>query len=225
MTGKVNRVTTMEAFMFASIDSNKGKLLHSRAILIYGAAGIALAELAERGRISIENRRVAIKDASSIGDLLLDELLDVIGKKGSHYRLNSLISSMQYKVKRFGKRLLENLEDNGMVRIEQGRFLGLIPYNRYIVTQVHEHTRLVEELKEIVLSGNRMPEPRKAMLISMLHTCSVLRRRLDSSEYRQAKEVLKQIGKGQFFDSLSNDGRELQKAVKMAITAAQTAAS
>lgn len=215
----------LEAFMFASINEKNGSLLYSRSILTYGLAGIALVELAGMGRISYDGKRVTAGTASLTGDELLDQILSVLAKKTSVCKTHSLISSISYKVNRFAKRLLERLEDNGFIKIEQSRFLGLIPYDRYIISRTSEHERLIRELKDIVLNTDKRPEPDKALIITILHACGVLRKLFDKNERKQAHYTLKMIGKAEFFETLGDFGKEVHKAVKAIIAAAHAAAT
>lgn len=211
--------------MFVSINEKNGALLYSRSMLTYGLAGIALGELAAMGRVSFDGKRVTAGTTSLTGDEFLDDVLNVLAKKASAYKTSYLISSISHKVNRFAKRLLERLEDNGFIRIEQRRFLGLIPYDRYIVSRIREHEKIVRELKDIVLEGNKRPGPKIALLLTMLNTCDVLRRLFDKEERKQVRGTLKKIGKAEFFETLDDFGKDLQKAVKAIIAAAHAAAA
>ena len=193
-------------------------------MLIYGIAAVALAELASMGKIKYENKRIMLMDASLTGDELLDEALDICSGKASPCKVTMQISAISYKVKRFAKRVLERLEDNGFIKIEQKRFLGLIPYDTYMITRVSEHEKLVKELKDIVLRADQNAEPKNALVITILKACYVLHRLFDKEERRQASATLKAIGRAQFFMNLDDFGAELMKAVKSLIAAAQSAA-
>lgn len=225
MARQVSKLKAMETFTFTSINGKNGALLNSRRFLIFGLAGIALGELAAMGRISFDGKRIIADTTSLTGDELLDDVLKVLAQKASACKTSLLIFSISRKVKRFAKRMLERLEDNGFIRIEQSRFLGLIPYDRYFVSRVREHEKLVRELKDIVLKGDKSPEQQKALLITMLHTCDVLRRLFEKEERKQVRNTLRKIGKAEFFETLNDFDKDLHKAVKAIITAARAAAS
>jgi hypothetical protein len=212
----------MEEFVFISINKTTGALYSPKSYLTYGLAGLALAELYRQGKITWDGKSVIAAGKSSTGDHLLDELMRMIENRKAPYRLQLLIGGTHYKVPRFCARILERLEDNGHIRIEQRRFLGLIPYSRYIVSRVSEHEGLIKELKSIVLSGERKPEACQALLLSNLQACGVLRRLFNKEERRKANELLKKIAKGNYFETLNPFEEEVLKAVRRAIAAARS---
>lgn len=192
---------------------------------MYGAAGISLAELARLGIVEGEGNKVIYAGSSSANDTVLDEVLDAIIEKGLPAKLNTMISKIPHKVKRFGKRLLEKLESDGFMRMESCLFIGIFPYIRYVVTKESEHEKLVSELKDIILKEDRQIDQQKAFLITMLFSCGVLRKLFTREELKQVMPTLKKIGKGEFFESLNDFDVEVQKAVKSVIAAAQSASS
>jgi hypothetical protein len=218
-------MNTMEAFMLVSINEKNGALLNARSMLTYGLAGIAAYELLIIGRLSFDGKYVTLSSTSRTGDLLLDDVIDFMEKKQKSTKTGSLIARLSFKVNRFAKRILERLEDSGNIKIEQNRFLGLIPYNRYVISRVDEHEKLINEIREIIRTGNKRTDNQKALLISVLSACSVLHRLFDREERRRYRETFKMIGKAIYFETLDDFGAEVHKAVKAAIAAAQTAAT
>ena len=217
-------MNNMQAFMFVSINRDTARMAAPRNYVLYGAGAIALFELLKQGKLKCDGKSVSSVSSASIGLEILDEVNKVIIKKGSSYRMRSLVSAVPYKVKGFGRRLMEDLEDNGMIRLEQGRFLGLIPYNKYMVTNAGRHEKLINELKNIVIAGNRRAEPDMAFLISLLLVCRVLKRLFRKEEKRELKEVFRSIGKFSFFETLDSNAAAVLKATRDAITAAEAAA-
>lgn len=215
-------MNTIETFMFASINAKKSRLFTSRTFLLYGAAGISMAELARQGIIEGEGKNVTHAGSSSAKDPMLDEVLDAVIEKGLPSGLNSIISSIPRKVKRFGKRLMEKLESDGYIRMEPGRFIGIFPCIRYGIARNSEHERIVSELKDIILKEERQADPQKALLVTMLFTCGVFRKLFDRRELEQVGETLKKVGKGEFFETLNNFDKQVQKAVKSVIAATQS---
>jgi hypothetical protein len=218
-------MNTMEAFMLASINEKNGALLNAKSMLTYGLAGIVVYEISNAGRLSFDGKHVALNSSSHTRDVFLDDVIDFMAKTQKAYKTSTLVSRLAYKVKRFARRILEKLEDNGSIKIEQNRFLGLIPYNRYVISRVNEHKKLVNEIKEIIRTGDKKPENQKALLISILSACSILHRLFDREERKQYRNTFKLIRKAAYFETLDEIGAEVHKAVKTAIAAAQAAAT
>jgi hypothetical protein len=218
-------MNTMEAFMLVSINEKNGALLNARSMLTYGLAGIAVYELSNEGRISFDGKHVTLNSSSHTGNVFLDDTIDVMAKKQTAHKTSILVSRLVYKVNRFARRILENLEDSGSIKIEQSRFLGLIPYTRYVISRVNEQKKLVNEIREIIRNGEKKADKHKAFLISILSACSILHRLFGKEERKQYRDIFKSIRKGAYFETLDDVGAEVHKAVKTAIAAAQTAAA
>lgn len=215
----------MEAFVLISINEKKGSLLSAGSMLTYGLAGIAEYELLKAGRISFDGKSIMLVSASRTGNIFLDEAIDFLSKKQKPYKVKTLTRRMAGRVRRFTKRVLERLEDNGILRIEQNRFLGLIPYNRYTVTRINEQKKLVNDIREIIRNGDKHPEADKAFLISVLSACDVLKKLFERTERKQLRDSLGMIARADYFETLDGFGIEVHKAVKAAIAAAQAAAA
>lgn len=218
-------MNTMETLVFASISGKDGRMLASSQFLAFGVCGVAVAELIDMGRMKFDGKHVSLTSTASTGNPILDEICAFVEKRKSRYRLDALITSVPYYMKRMMRRLTESLEDNGHIRIEQYRFLGLIPYNRFIVSRVAQHQKLVKELKDVTLKGEKGTDAGKAFLIALLYECGAYRRFFNKDERTQVKESFKTIRKGAYFDNLDETGIKIQKSVRSAIAASQAASS
>lgn len=219
----MNSMDAISTFMFASVNG-KGSFITPITYLAYGAAGIAVAELLKQGKIKFDGKVVTTVNSSSTGNEILDGINALIEKKSS-YKLQTLIATAPYYIKRFKNVLIENLEDNGLVRIEEYRFLGLIPYKKYSITKVNQHEKLIQDLKNIVLKDEKSASPERAFIVTLFHYSFTLTRLFDKTERKQAKEKFKMIGKGTYFSTLSQSDHAILKAIKYSIAASHAATS
>jgi hypothetical protein len=217
-------MNVMEKFMLAAVDTRNSILYNYGMYSSYGLSGIAIVELIRLGRLDIESDLITVKDASSTGNELLDEVLQAIAAKEKPKKMDHWVASLPYKVKRFDKRVMEKLEDNGALRIEQGRILLLFPSRKYIVTDESERNKTVNACREAILSGNRSPEYETMLILSITAACSFAEKFFSKDELKGLKETFKQLRKGNFFIAGDNDlAKKVAFAVQKAISAAQTA--
>ncbi|NLV35186.1 MAG: GPP34 family phosphoprotein [Clostridiaceae bacterium] len=214
----------MDTFMFAAINKEKGSMLSTFQYLLFGASAIAALELIDKGKLSFDGKFVSLTSTSSEADPILDEICSLLKRKKSPCRLRTLISYAPYQVKRFNTRLMEKLEDDGLIRIEQRRFLGLFPYSRYLISRINQHDKLIKELKEVVLKNNRQVEREKAFLVALLYELHIFRRYFSNEELNALKETFKQIKKYSYFEKLDDTAIILQKYVKEIILAIESVA-
>lgn len=215
----------MEKFVFSSINDKKSRWYVGRTYIRYCLSGIALIQLSRQNKIQIEDKKVSVRDTSSTGNQILDEVLALLAKKTSPIKLNSLISPISYKVKKMDGRVLERLEDNGYLKIEQERFLGIIPYEHYVITHVIERSKLISDLKDIILHDHKTPDADSIALISMANSCGILRKYFSGDERKRVKQRLKLISKGKYFETRDEALYSVALAVKKAIQASQAVAA
>lgn len=214
----------MEMFMLTAVNTKNRGLYTSGTYLSYGLSGIAVVGLISQGRLSLEDGKLIVKDQSGTGDELMDEVLQVIVDKTVPRKLNTWITLLPYRVKRLMKRVLERLEDNGIVRIDQERFLGLIPYKKYTVTNESERDKIVNACRKALLSGDRAPTPEIMLIISIAAACHVINRFFTTEERKNLKETFKQLKKCTWFESGGDGTNKVVIAIQRAIAATQAAA-
>lgn len=214
----------MEMFMLAAVNTKTGGLYYG-SYLGYGLSGIAVIELVRQGRLVLEDQKIIVKDSSSTGDDLLDEVLQAIDSKSAPKKVGSWVTSLPYKVKRFSRRVMERLEDNGFLRIEQSRFLLLFPYRKYIVTNESERDRIVNACREALLNGGKAPGQDIMLILSIAAANYFVGKLFTGEERKGLKETFKQLKKGAYFQMESDDMRQVVVAVQRAIAAVQAAAA
>lgn len=217
-------MNALEIFMFISINPKNGGLFNSRTFIRYGLVGIAIAELFKLGKVNIDGKHLTINNTESTNHEILNDVLQVLSRKTTPQRLDSLVYSVAYKVRGIDRRVFEKLEDNGFLMINQKKFLGLFPYKRYTVTYEAERDKIIKGYKEIILNGDKSPDAESMLLISMTTVCEFSRRFFSKEEKRQAAGALKLIKKGKFFEPSDDVNARIIKAVQRAIVATQAAA-
>jgi hypothetical protein len=215
---------TIDRFMFIAINQKNCGLYTAITFLRYAIAGIAINQLAEQEKIFIENNKLSVKDTSATGDALLDEILQVLAKKDKPQRLDSSIFSISYKVGRLDRRVLESLEDNGWLRIDQERFLGLFPYKRYVITNETEKENIINSYKETLLNGIKSIDRESMLIISMATVSGFMGKLFLREEKGRIYNALKQIKKGTYFEPKDEIMSDVIAAVKRTIAATQSAA-
>ena len=215
----------MEMFMLAAVNTENGKLYNYGSYLNYGLSGIAVVELISQGKLALEDGKLIVTDSSSTRDELLDETLQVVADRPAQRKLASWVMLLPHKIKKQDRRVMERLEDNGILRIEHGRLLGLFPSVRYIVTNETERDRIVNACREILLKGERAPAHDMMLVISMAAATNCIDKFFTKEERRSIKDSVKQVKKGTYFEAGSTGMSEVVSAIQKAITAAQVAAT
>lgn len=215
-------MNVMEMFMLTAVNTKTGGL-HYSTYLNYGLSGIAVIELIRQNRLLLEDGKLIVTNPATTGDNMLDEFLQAIASKPVPLKLNRWISLLPYKVKKQQTRVMERLEDNGILKIEQGRVLIFFPSRKYIVTNESQRDKIVNACRESLLKGNKAPAPEIMLIISIAAANYFISKFFTKDEYKGLKDTFKQLKKGTYFETGNEGIQEVVIAIQRAIAATQAA--
>ena len=148
----------------------KGNLYNSAdELLDLTVSGGILAELFLAGRIRIQAGRLVVVDSSSAGDPLLDEALTRLLPGNSVEPedpewVGPIIAQLP-----FGRRLLDRLIHQDILRREEKRTLGILRGYTYLLQNPAVRQRLIDQERQVMIDGVA-PDARSATLIFMIGT-------------------------------------------------------
>jgi hypothetical protein len=215
-----------EDLLLLLTDDDTGRLVADGAQVDIALGGARLVELTLLGRVDItgedEGRkgRLVVRSSEPLEDPLLQDALDTCvrheGKKPQ-----SVVGPLGKKLR---EELYRRLTDNGVLRAEQGRVLGIFPTKRWPAADAAHERQVRAALEQALLTG-LPPEPRTAALVSLLRALRTLHKVVPPKHHGLSRRDLdrraKEIGEG---DWGSAAVRKAVDAMVAATTAAVTAA-
>jgi hypothetical protein len=168
----------------------------------------------------VREGRLVVRDADSTGDGLLDEALTIVGQKEG--------KKPQSVVARLGKRarvrLYERLAEDGVLRAEDDRILGIFPTHRWPSNDA-AHESSVRAALVTALREGATTETRTGALISLLLALHAVHKAVDPSSAGLSKKELnanaKRIAEG---DWAAKAVRQAIDSMNAAIIAATSSA-
>lgn len=127
---------------------------------------------------------------------------------------------------RYLKQMLKEMEQKRLVRLEDRKFLGLIPYRKSFLIESYTRANLIRQLKNSVLTYKGASEESMA-LAGLVHACRMHRLlSSDRDELKTIKTKLKMIVKDSpVSDAVGKTIREVQIAIMASITGAVVAST
>ncbi|MGE0541473.1 MAG: GPP34 family phosphoprotein [Dehalococcoidia bacterium] len=167
--------TIAEELLLFALDDEKGTTVWSgAAALPYGLAGALLADLALRGNVALRQKQaVAVLDGTPTGDDILDDALAQIATSRTSRDTQQWVTRLTSKVKRLRDRLEDRLVAQGILRKDQHRVLFLFPFERLPTDDPTVERGLRDRVRAAILE-DEAPDPRTAVLISLLQSCNLL---------------------------------------------------
>jgi len=196
-----------EIFLFA-LDDREGSIKPLPvSALEYVLPGALLMELAFLNRIDTDLKSLQIADRQSTGNALLDDVLRQIGQKNEPQPIAYWLAHFAGQAKQIQERVLEQLIAKGVLKIENKKILWVFKTRRYPMIDNREIKEVTARLRGLILS-DEIPDPRDAVLISLVDACRLFDDLFSDEEYERVQPRIKALAK------LDLIGQEITKSIR-----------
>lgn len=211
-----------EDLLLLLTNDETGKLVVPREQADVALGGANLIELTLMERVGRDDRkRVVVHDPAGTGDPILDEALRIIGARAGK-KPKAVVEALG---KHLRTALYSRLVDEGVLRAEERKVLGIFPVHRWPAARA-EHEEQVRTQLTQVLVQRTTPDSRTSALVALLHALKSEHRVVDPKEHgltrRELQGRAKEISMG---DWASEGVRQAIEAMQAAMTAAASTAS
>jgi Golgi phosphoprotein 3 len=191
--------------------------------LHYGLGGAILAELILQGRVGLDDdRKAVVVNNTMFGeDDLLNEALERIQASGRHHKTTYWVSTFSDNIRKLEKRLANGLVDRGVLRKEEKRFLGVMPYEAYPAQDASARFWIKQHLRSVVLGGEAA-DAHTATLLSLVCACDMLERVFTRDELKAARRKIETLTSGEVIGDAVQQAIETIEAATMAAIMAAT---
>lgn len=187
-------LTLFEELLLLSIDEENGSPPPSIIDnLVFGMSGSVLAELAIRGKASVnESHRIELKDSTPTGDEVLDEALEQILASNQPRKVTYWIKHFGDEPKKMRQRLVERLEASGIVKQEDNRLTWVIPFAGSKDKNISAKFALKARIRKKVLAEEELDEHDLALL-GLAKACNLLNLVFTKDERKLARRRIYEL--------------------------------
>ncbi|MFF5923946.1 GPP34 family phosphoprotein [Streptomyces flavochromogenes] len=212
-------VTLAEEIMLLSLDDVSG-VAKERQTAAWAVAGGILLDLVLAGRVSVDDGRLRVTDATPTEVPLLDERLRQVdawcAKKGRAPKVTEWLTKDHTKAV---KATVESLRERGLVREERQRVMGLFPVSRYPEADGSVERELRARLRTVLATGPAH-SARTTGLLALIHGARLHRLAFPDIPRKEVAARLEELTAGQWAaEGVRRAIRDMQAAM-LAITAA-----
>ncbi len=215
-----------EKFLIISHHPSKGGFRLSQSYIQYGLAGALLLDLSLQGLVTITDKKLILKPGRALSAPGLNDVVSLIMASPKARKTDYWIRKLANRYSNYKWQILENLEKKRVVRIEERKFLGLVPYKLSFFTESYTSANLVRHLKGEILAGRCVSGESNALagLVKACNMQGILA--ADRSESKQIKEQLKLIvNENPVSDVIAQTISQVQTAIMASLTASIVASS
>ncbi|MEA3503753.1 MAG: GPP34 family phosphoprotein [Bacteroidota bacterium] len=211
-----------EQLYLITMNNNSGKIPVKYGNFQYTIAGAALFELAMMEKISLENKRIILKDSKKTKDPILDLVIELLEKSSKPKKIVTWLYKINFRNGKIKKLIRNSLYKKKYISKEEKKFLGIIPYTNYPLLKTREKIRLTTHLEKVLLHSNTIPET-EALLFALMGATDILSTIIkDRAQRKKAKKRIKQLVKE---NELCTSYNEALREIQLAITASMVTVS
>jgi golgi phosphoprotein 3 len=213
-----------EEFFLISIDDAKGKIIAAVDDgLQFGLAGAILADLALHGKISLAEKRLAVIDPTPTGEALLDETLARLAADKKPRKASYWVQKLADK--KLPKQVARRLAEKNILRIEQKRYLWVIPFEVFPQIDASAKYWVKQHLRSAVLAGGEAT-PGIIAFLSLLKACRLLDLVFTRDELKAAtRKVEGMVQAEPFGAAVAETIEEIETAIAATVVIVTAAAS
>lgn len=202
-----------EEIYLLALDDVTGKIVITSKEVVLNSVlvGAVLSELSFIGKIDNDVDNLFILNTDATDSPILNAVLDVLRESGKkEIPLNRCLQVLLPKAKDIEQLVLKELIGKGILKEVDEKVLWFFPSRRYPIIDNVEITDVERRLRNLVLS-NEIPDPRDAVMVSMVNACGLFPEILSSRELRRSEDRIEEISK---FDMVSQKINELIRQVQ-----------
>jgi golgi phosphoprotein 3 len=219
-------LTTSEEFLILAHHPEKGRFMVPDTQLSYGIIGALLLDMSSENRIAIEKEKLILKNSERSDSQAVSEITQIMNTADKPLKVRHWISRLERKYTRYKWILLRELESKRLMRIEEVKFLGIIPYRKSYLTETITRDKLIIHIKNRILSESGSGNESIGIL-GLIEACGMERLiTTDREELRTMRKVIKKIIKESPIADMTNKViREVETEIFAAMAASAAAAS
>ncbi|WP_171016820.1 GOLPH3/VPS74 family protein [Pseudalkalibacillus caeni] len=218
-------LTLPEKLLLLGLHDQKGTIVTSASTaLMYGLAGAVLLELTFYDKLDLHKKKVIVKDPSTTGDELLDQVLLHIHESTKQRTPKYWVMTIGNKLN-IKNRLLDRLIEKEILRKVEDKILWVFSRNLYPPSNPLPEQELRKRIKEAVFQDGEREE-RIVALLSLIKACNLINEVFEPDERKAAKKRIKAISSEETYGkAVSQIVSEINTSIIVATTTAAAVSS
>jgi uncharacterized membrane protein YheB (UPF0754 family) len=219
-------LNTAEKFLILAHHPEKGRFVVRGTQLSYGLVGALLLEMSLENIVSVQDNRLVYRSAGTGNDEVISELSAIIRQSEKARKIRTWINRFARKSRRYRWVILRQLADKRLIRIENKKFLGLIPYKSSYITNNGIRAELIRTARNNVLFHKDLTDE-NVVVLGLIEACRMHRiLSTDREELKRIRKDLKEIIKASpIAGVVAETIKQVQAAVIAAVVASSAASS
>ncbi len=203
-----------EEILLLALDDNSGKIKELPRVTVDTAlAAATLLELSFLGKLDDGPHTLYVCDTTPLGDPVLDEVLHELSKVAEDKPIVYWLNLLTETLTGLEEKVLEGLVRKNVLKIEDRKILWVFRQRRYPMADNREITEVKQRLREVTASDT-IPDPRDAVLISLVTACHLWNEILSEQEQIERRERIERMARFDFMgQALAESIRDIEQTI------------
>ena len=170
--------------------------------------GAVLSELSFLNKVDSDLQDIYILNTEPTNNPILDSTLESLKKmETKKIPITRCLEILVEDAKHIENQVLDRLIENAILKKVERRILWVLPARRYPKIDDCQIRDVERRLRELILT-DKIPDPREAVLVSLVQTCNLFKEILSPRELKRSEERIKSIAR------LDSVGRKVAQLIK-----------
>ncbi len=222
----MNELSLPEKFLILAHHPEKKRFRISEVHLKYGLVGALLLEMSADGSLELKEGRIVPGKQVQYSTPSLATVFKLISKQNSPGKIKYWIRRLSFKSKTLKWQILSDLEKKRIIRVEQLKFLGVLPYRRSHLLGKKVQYDLIREARAGIAQQGYVGNEELAIL-GLIQACRM--QRILSRERTERKIIAKKLTaslkESPVAEGVDQTIRQVHAAILGAVAASGAAAS
>lgn len=199
-----------EEIYLLALDDVTGKVssYSDEISLSYALIGAVLCELSFIGKIDTDVEKLILIDKTPTGNKVLDSILKAIAETQSNMPISYWLKILLSSASETEDLVLAELINKGILKMVDERIFWVFHTRRYPIIDNKEIASVEARIRQLVLNKEEIPEPREAVLVSLIQACNLFGTILSPKELKRAEKRIQNLAK------LDMVGREVVSMIR-----------
>lgn len=215
-----HHLTFVEELVLLALDDTTGAPLPLPAAAFgYALAGALICDLSLLNRVDTDPEKLVVLSTETTCDPILDQALQTLAASPEPLPVSRWLGVFSENTRTFQTAAVDRLVAKGILRREEKKVLWVFGVRRYPTVDNQERIEVKTRLASLIL-GDDLPDPRDAMLISLLVACHLAEHIFAGPQFNARAVRIAQLAKmdlvgREVATSLDNLTRALRSALPL----------
>ncbi|HBM15105.1 MAG TPA: phosphoprotein [Lentisphaeria bacterium] len=186
-----------EEIYLLALDDVTGKISNysDQVSLSYALIGAVLCELSFIGKIDTDLEKLIVLNSEPTGNKVLDSIFNILSENKEKLPVSYWLKILLSNSGATEDMVLELLIQKGILKKIDEKIFWVFHTRRYPIIDDREIKSVEERIKHLVLDDTDFPDPREAVLVSLIKASNLFETILSPKELKRAEKRIQSLAK------------------------------